>query len=84
MVNLIGRLPEEKKIRDVPGATPHFYDKAEKPKRKVGHITLTSNDCTIEEFDRRLTILLNMAGESDLANRKLLNTGPLTQTSSTN
>lgn len=74
MVNLIGRLPDENQILAVPGATPHFYGKAEKPKRKVGHITLTRNDCTVEEFDNRLAALLQMAGESELASRNFLNT----------
>lgn len=73
MVNLIGRLPEENKIRAVPGATPHFYGKADRPGRKVGHITLTGDDCTIEEFDQRLATLLQMAGESELASQKFLN-----------
>ena len=67
MVNLIGRLPEEEKILEVPGATPHFYGKAERPGRKVGHVTLTSEDCTTEEFAQSLTTLLQMAGELELA-----------------
>ncbi|MZH05395.1 MAG: 5-(carboxyamino)imidazole ribonucleotide synthase [Nitrospinae bacterium] len=74
MVNLISRLPDENQIRAVPGATPHFYGKAEKPKRKVGHITLTGDDCTMEEFDKRLAALLQMAGESQLAGQKFLDT----------
>lgn len=73
MVNLIGRLPAEAQIRNIPGATPHFYGKTERPGRKVGHITLTSNDCTTEEFNQRLTVLLQMAGEHELAGRKFLN-----------
>lgn len=67
MVNLIGRLPEERKIRDIPGATPHFYGKEERPNRKVGHITLTGKNCTVEEFDRRLRAILQLAGETKLA-----------------
>ncbi|MZH40893.1 MAG: 5-(carboxyamino)imidazole ribonucleotide synthase [Nitrospinae bacterium] len=73
MVNLISRLPEEEQIRSVPGATPHFYGKAERPGRKVGHITLTGDDCTVEEFDQRLVTLLQIAGENELAGQKFLN-----------
>ncbi|MEK9630155.1 MAG: 5-(carboxyamino)imidazole ribonucleotide synthase [Nitrospinota bacterium] len=73
MVNLIGSLPEENQIRTVPGATPHFYCKAERPGRKVGHITLTRDDCSIEEFDQRLVELLQLAGEPKLGNRRFLN-----------
>jgi 5-(carboxyamino)imidazole ribonucleotide synthase len=74
MVNLISQLPEENQIRSVPGATPHFYGKEERPNRKVGHITLTSDDCLIKDFDKRLADLLQLAGESELANQKFLNT----------
>ncbi len=73
MVNLVGRLPEEDKIRSVPGAIPHFYGKEERPGRKVGHVTLTQQDCSMEEFDQRLEVLLNLAGESDLAGQKFMN-----------
>ena len=69
MVNLVGRLPEEGKVRNVPGATPHFYGKEERPNRKVGHVTLTGRECTIEEFSERLEALLQMAGELELAGR---------------
>ena len=79
LVNLVGCLPEENVIREVPGATPHFYGKAERPGRKVGHITLTSKDGTMEEFDRRLTDLLQMAGESELAGQKFFHSTPQTQ-----
>jgi len=69
MVNLIGRLPEEEKIRDVPGATPHFYGKAERLGRKVGHVTLTSEEGAVEEFSQHLATLLQMAGQPELAGR---------------
>ncbi len=69
MVNLLGYLPEEKKIREVSGATPHFYEKKERPGRKLGHITLTGEDATREEFEQRLALLLEMADESELASR---------------
>ncbi len=78
MVNLIGRLPVEAEIRNIPGASLHFYDKSVKTGRKVGHVTLTS-DCSPEEFDLRLAALLQLAGEAELAGRKFFNSTPLTQ-----
>jgi 5-(carboxyamino)imidazole ribonucleotide synthase len=81
MVNLIGRLPEEAQIRNIPEASPHFYAKEERPGRKVGHVTLTSSDCSLEEFDRRLAALLQLAGETELASRNFFNATLLIQRS---
>ncbi|MFO0728549.1 MAG: 5-(carboxyamino)imidazole ribonucleotide synthase [Myxococcota bacterium] len=44
MVNLIGTLPEMAKVLAVPGTHLHRYGKAEKPGRKVGHITVIADD----------------------------------------
>ncbi|MDA0691531.1 MAG: 5-(carboxyamino)imidazole ribonucleotide synthase [Nitrospinae bacterium] len=73
MVNLIGRLPVEAQIRNIAGASLHFYGKEERPGRKVGHVTLTSGDCSPEEFDLRLAALLQLAGETELASRNFFN-----------
>ena len=73
MVNLIGRLPMGAQIRNIPGASLHFYDKAERPGRKVGHVTLTRGDCSSEEFDLRLAALLELTGETELASREFFN-----------
>ena len=73
MVNLIGRLPVEAQVRNIPGASLHFYGKTERPGRKVGHATLTNGDCSPEEFDLRLEALLQLAGESELASRQFFN-----------
>jgi 5-(carboxyamino)imidazole ribonucleotide synthase len=73
MVNFIGRLPMEAQTRNIAGASLHFYGKAERPERKVGHVTLTSSDCSPEEFDLRLTALLQLAGETELASREFFN-----------
>ena len=70
MVNLIGHLPEEAQIRNISGASLHFYGKEERPGRKVGHVTLTSGDCSVEEFDLHLAKLLQLAGETELVSRK--------------
>ncbi len=71
MVNLIGHLPAEAQIRNIPGASLHLYGKSERPGRKVGHVTLTtSDDCSPEEYGLRLAALLKLAGETDLAGQK--------------
>lgn len=62
MVNLIGDLPSEAHLRTVPGAAPHFYGKAARPGRKVGHVTLTSVEKELDLFDGRLARLLQIAG----------------------
>lgn len=71
MVNLIGRLPAEADIRQVRGAVPHFYGKAERPGRKVGHVTLCRDDSGPDDFRERLRQLLRLAGEADLAEANL-------------
>ncbi|MFA9460462.1 5-(carboxyamino)imidazole ribonucleotide synthase [Thiohalorhabdus methylotrophus] len=40
MFNLVGHLPDPASVLAVPGAHPHYYGKAVRPGRKVGHITL--------------------------------------------
>ncbi|MGK0180204.1 MAG: 5-(carboxyamino)imidazole ribonucleotide synthase [Nitrospinales bacterium] len=79
MVNLIGRLPEEAEIRNIPGTSLNFYGKIKKLGRKLGHVTLTSNDYLPEEFELRLADLLQLAGEAELASRKFFNSTQLTQ-----
>ncbi len=44
MVNLIGTLPDSATVLAVPGAHLHLYDKAPRPGRKLGHITLRADD----------------------------------------
>ncbi len=46
MVNLIGVLPDPREILNMPGAHLHLYDKAPRPGRKLGHVTLV---CSNEE-----------------------------------
>jgi 5-(carboxyamino)imidazole ribonucleotide synthase len=52
MVNLIGNLPDVKSILKIDGAYLHLYDKAPRPKRKIGHITLVEKD--METLTRKL------------------------------
>ncbi len=44
MVNLVGGLPDVEFILKIEGAYLHLYDKAPRPKRKIGHITLVEKD----------------------------------------
>jgi 5-(carboxyamino)imidazole ribonucleotide synthase len=44
MLNLIGTLPDTSAVLSVPGAHLHLYDKAPRPGRKLGHITLRADD----------------------------------------
>ena len=44
MLNLIGDLPETANALEVPGTHLHLYGKAPRPRRKVGHITITAAD----------------------------------------
>ncbi len=70
MVNLIGKLPPAEAIATIPNATLHAYGKAERPGRKVGHISLINNDPTARDsFHESLRDLLRIAGEDDLASK---------------
>jgi 5-(carboxyamino)imidazole ribonucleotide synthase len=55
MVNCIGALPDPAAVVEVPGAHLHDYTKAPRPRRKVGHVTVTAPDTA--ELDRRLALL---------------------------
>jgi 5-(carboxyamino)imidazole ribonucleotide synthase len=44
MLNLIGELPESRKVLAVPDAHLHLYGKEPRPGRKLGHITLRAAD----------------------------------------
>jgi 5-(carboxyamino)imidazole ribonucleotide synthase len=46
MLNLIGSLPPLEEVLSVPGAHLHLYAKEPRPGRKVGHITVRSDDPT--------------------------------------
>jgi 5-(carboxyamino)imidazole ribonucleotide synthase len=55
MLNLIGTLPDPAAVLAVPGAHLHLYDKAPRPSRKLGHITLRADDPAL--FAERLATL---------------------------
>ena len=44
MINLIGAAPDTAKVLAIPGANLHLYDKAPRPGRKLGHITLITQN----------------------------------------
>lgn len=55
MVNLIGTVPDVKSILKIEGAHLHLYDKAPRPKRKLGHITFVEKD--VETLQKKLNAL---------------------------
>jgi 5-(carboxyamino)imidazole ribonucleotide synthase len=55
MVNLIGTLPEVRSILKIDGAHLHLYDKAPRPKRKLGHVTFVEKD--VETLQGKLDLL---------------------------
>ena len=44
MVNLLGNPPDVESLLKIDGAHLHVYDKAPRPKRKIGHVTLVEED----------------------------------------
>ena len=55
MVNLVGELPDVEFILKIEGAHLHLYDKAPRPKRKLGHITLVEKD--VETLNKKLDMI---------------------------
>ena len=49
MVNLIGGWPDPARILATPGAHLHLYGKAPRPGRKVGHVTVRSDDPLVRD-----------------------------------
>lgn len=62
MVNLIGELPDVEFILKIEGAHLHLYDKAPRPKRKIGHITFVERG--LETLQRKLDQLKEIADVS--------------------
>lgn len=58
MINLIGDLPDTRAVLRLPWTNLHLYDKAERPCRKLGHITFTSS--TYAQLHERLVFLSRM------------------------
>jgi 5-(carboxyamino)imidazole ribonucleotide synthase len=55
MINFVGNVPDVESILKIEGAHFHLYDKAPRPKRKIGHVTLVEND--EETLQRKLDLL---------------------------
>jgi len=60
MLNIIGKHPDTHKVCAIDGAHLHVYGKSEKPDRKLGHITLRSDDAASlqKAFDAALAQLI--------------------------
>ena len=61
MLNLIGSLPDTRKVLALPNVHLHLYGKAPRPGRKLGHITLRSP--SPEARDEQLARLRQVAGQ---------------------
>ncbi len=59
MVNLIGNSPDVKSILKIEGAHLHLYDKAPRPRRKIGHVTFVETD--MDTLLRKLDLLKEIA-----------------------
>ncbi|GAA6754870.1 5-(carboxyamino)imidazole ribonucleotide synthase [Thermus thalpophilus] len=64
MANLIGHRPDFGEVLRLPSAHLHWYGKAVRPGRKVGHITLRRD--TWEELQSELPRLLTLAGSPSI------------------
>jgi 5-(carboxyamino)imidazole ribonucleotide synthase len=63
MLNLVGTLPDSAAVLAVPDAHLHLYGKAERPGRKVGHITVRGS--TDAELAKRVAALEALRGVLD-------------------
>jgi 5-(carboxyamino)imidazole ribonucleotide synthase len=55
MVNIVGELPNISAVMKLPGTHLHLYDKAPRPGRKLGHVTVCLDDIrALAETTRRL------------------------------
>jgi 5-(carboxyamino)imidazole ribonucleotide synthase len=66
MVNLIGALPDPAAVLVIPGAHLHLYGKEPRPGRKVGHITVRTDD--IDTLHARLSQVLGLLELAELGN----------------
>jgi 5-(carboxyamino)imidazole ribonucleotide synthase len=57
LINLVGTLPPIEKLLAIPQTHVHFYGKAEKPSRKVGHVTVRT--ATAELCELRIADVLS-------------------------
>ncbi|MGK2915202.1 MAG: 5-(carboxyamino)imidazole ribonucleotide synthase [Porticoccaceae bacterium] len=69
MVNIVGTMPPGLGKSLPAGSTLHLYGKAERPGRKIGHLTLLSDHDENGQFCERLAHCLTLVGETELARR---------------
>ncbi|CAN5291590.1 5-(carboxyamino)imidazole ribonucleotide synthase [soil metagenome] len=62
MINFLGRLPPLEHVLAVPGAHYHDYGKQPRPRRKLGHCTVTATSAV--ERDRRIDQVLAIQSSS--------------------
>ena len=58
LINLVGNLPSLGDLLSIPDVHVHFYGKAEKPARKVGHVTIRSASEAVR--DQRMVRVLQV------------------------
>lgn len=63
MVNFIGAIPEPDSVLAIPGAHLHDYGKSFRAGRKVGHVTLRTDD--VYEFESRVSQLVELAENAE-------------------
>jgi 5-(carboxyamino)imidazole ribonucleotide synthase len=65
MVNILGNYPDPQRLAAIPGAHIHYYGKAPRPGRKLGHVTICEGPAAPprEPFDERVRRLLALVEE---------------------
>lgn len=63
MVNLIGERPDAADVLAIPGASYHWYGKAVRPGRKVGHVTVSARSAAEAEHRARQVEALLAIGD---------------------
>lgn len=59
MLNIIGNMPEHSALLAIPGVRLHDYNKAPRPGRKIGHLTIVADSSAeLEERSRAVEALL--------------------------
>jgi 5-(carboxyamino)imidazole ribonucleotide synthase len=65
MVNVLGAYPDLARVASIPGAHVHYYGKAPRPGRKLGHVTVcgAADAAARPAFDERVRRLLALVEE---------------------
>jgi len=65
LVNLVGRLPPLDRLLAIPQVHAHYYGKAEKPGRKVGHVTVRA--ANEEQREQRIAQVILLLEDASLS-----------------